>query len=344
MTRDLIFAPEGPAGAALGGSHKVLVVDDDPEVHAVTRLMLANLRHEDRRIELLHAHSAAEARSQLDAHPDIALVLLDVVMETDRSGLDLVRHIRETLGNTGIRIALRTGQPGQIPENQIVAQYAIDDYVLKSELTFLRVQTLVTTALRTYSLVRKLEDSRAELRRANEELARLAQTDSLTGLMNRRHFDQELDREWRRLVRDSLPVAALMIDVDFFKLYNDSAGHLAGDKVLTSISSILAATFRRAGDLICRYGGEEFLALMPGSSPDDAARIAESIREQVHALALPHPGSPHKVITVSIGCSSARPAPDHDPGATALAEAADKALYAAKRAGRNRVESTPPLD
>ncbi len=345
MNGDLTFAPEPSATDPKAGRlHKVLVVDDDPEVHAVTRLMLASLRYEGRKIELLHAHSAAEAREFLARHPGIALVLLDVVMETDRSGLDLVRYIRDDLGNSGIRIALRTGQPGQVSENQIVSQYAIDDYVLKSELTYLRVQTLVTTALRTYELLRRLERSESDLRKANLELERLAQTDPLTGLWNRRRFDEELSREWRRLTREGLPVAALMIDVDYFKDYNDTAGHPAGDLVLASIARVLGDTIRRAGDLLCRYGGEEFLAILPGTSPAEALKVAESVRLQVLALALPHAHSTHALITVSVGCSNARPKIGSDPGAATLVNAADQALYKAKRAGRNRVESADPLD
>lgn len=345
MNTDLTFAPESAATDPKAGHvHLVLVVDDDPEVHAVTRLMLASLRYEGRKIELLHAHSAAEARDFLARHPGIALVLLDVVMETDRSGLDLVRHIRDDLGNSGIRIALRTGQPGQIPEHQIVSQYAIDDYVLKSELTYLRVQTLVTTALRTYELLRRLERSEVELRKANLELERLAQTDPLTGLWNRRRFDEELKREWRRLTRESLPVAALMIDVDYFKDYNDTAGHPAGDQVLISVAGVLADTIRRAGDLLCRYGGEEFLAVLPGTSPAEALQVAESVRAQVLALALPHAHSSHSLVTVSVGCSTASPRTGSDPGAASLVSAADQALYRAKHAGRNRVESADPLD
>lgn len=345
MNDELSFAPESaPDATGVGEPHKVLVVDDDAEVHAVTRLMLADFRYLGRSVQLLHAHSAARATELLEEHPDIALVLLDVVMETDRSGLDLVRHIRRKLGNTSIRIALRSGQPGVLPEQQIVSQYAIDDYVLKSELTHLRVQTLVTTTLRTFELVRKLEASQEQLRKANLELEHLARTDPLTGLWNRRRFDSALEREWRRLSRDQLPVAALMIDVDYFKLYNDSLGHPAGDRVLQSLARVLADTFRRAGDIVCRYGGEEFLAILPATEPAEAQAVAESVRAQVQALGLEHPKSPLAVVTVSVGCSTTRPALHPDQPPSILINEADKSLYRAKAGGRNRVETSPPLD
>lgn len=344
MSRRLEFADEAsaPAAAAPGG-WKVLVVDDDPSVHAVTRLMLNDFQFEERPAVLLQANSSAEARPLLRQHPDIALVLLDVVMETDHAGLDLVRHIRENLGNATVRIALRTGQPGLAPEHKIVSQYSIDDYVLKSDLTYLRVQTLVTSALRTFSLLRRLEKTQIELTRANAELGKLALTDPLTGLWNRRHFDVEIEREWRRTLRRRVPTAALMFDVDYFKSHNDSQGHQAGDWVLQQIAKILADAFRRAGDTVFRYGGEEFLALLPGTLLPDALEIAERVRYQVEALAIHHVNSPYGVVTISAGCAVADPRLDSgDVGHDALINAADRALYRAKHAGRNRVESGAP--
>ncbi|MBI3171544.1 MAG: diguanylate cyclase, partial [Hydrocarboniphaga effusa] len=282
MSNPIEFAEEPAAEpAAELRAWEVLVVDDDPEVHAVTRLMLNDFQFEGRTAALLHAHSTIEARRLLSEHPDIALVLLDVVMETDRSGLDLVRHIRDELGNTCIRIAMRTGQPGLAPEHQIVSQYSIDDYVLKSDLTYLRVQTLVTSALRTFALLRTLGKTEAELKRANAELERLALTDPLTGLWNRRHFNIEIEREWRRTLRERIPAAALMFDVDNFKLYNDSQGHPAGDKVLQQIAKVLADTFRRAGDTVCRYGGEEFAVIFPRETAGAVEAALNAAREEI---------------------------------------------------------------
>ena len=340
MSSRLVFAAEpDPLQRAGPVTLQVLVVDDDPEVHAVTRLMLDSFQFEGHRVGLLHAHSAAEAKPLLCAHPNIGLVLLDVVMETDRSGLDLVRTIREELGNRSTRIALRTGQPGLVPELQIVSQYSIDDYVVKSDLTFLRVQTLVTSALRTFLLLRQLEAAQADLQHANVELERLAQTDPLTGLWNRRRFEVEIEREWRRMARDRLPAAALMIDVDYFKAYNDSEGHPAGDRVLQQIAKVLSDTFRRGGDAVCRYGGEEFFVLLPGMTPAEAQAAGERTRRLVEELGIHHGHSPHRVVTISVGCVSAQPDSQAGPsGYMQLIESADQAMYRAKQAGRNRVE------
>ncbi|HUS23939.1 MAG TPA: response regulator, partial [Candidatus Binatia bacterium] len=129
----LQLAPEDPAAAQAAPPWLVLVADDDPEVHAVTRLAIGELRFDGRPLQILSAASAAEARELLARHPGIALILLDVVMESEHAGLDLVRHVRETMGNTTVRIVLRTGQPGQAPPREVVTRYGIDDYRAKTE-------------------------------------------------------------------------------------------------------------------------------------------------------------------------------------------------------------------
>ena len=136
---------------------RVLIVDDDVEVHAVTRLILGKMRFKGRGIELLSAHSAAQARSLLEKERDIAVVLLDVVMETDDAGLRLVSVIRKELGNVATRIILRTGQPGQAPEEQVIVDYDINDYKAKSELTAQKLFTTVVAALRSYETIIALD-------------------------------------------------------------------------------------------------------------------------------------------------------------------------------------------
>ena len=172
---------------------------------------------------------------------------------------------------------------------------------------------------------------------------RLTLTDPLTGLWNRRHFDAEIEREWRRTLRQQTPMAALMFDVDYFKAHNDSQGHQAGDRVLQQIAKILADIFRRAGDTVFRYGGEEFLALLPGTPLPEALGLAERVRFQVEALAIRHVNSPHGVVTISVGCAVAEPRQDSNDSSDALINAADQAMYRAKGSGRNRVEASAPL-
>ncbi|MBS0555916.1 MAG: DUF3369 domain-containing protein [Proteobacteria bacterium] len=144
---------------------KVLIVDDEPEVHAVTRLVLGNFRFADRPLQFLNATSAAQAEIMLRENPDIAVMLLDVVMETDRAGLDLVRTVRERHGNQFVRIVLRTGQPGQAPEQHVIANYDINDYKEKTELTAQKLATTMFAALRSYRDMRTIETSRRGLER-----------------------------------------------------------------------------------------------------------------------------------------------------------------------------------
>lgn len=181
-----------------------------------------------------------------------------------------------------------------------------------------------------------LEHESSERQRLNLALARLAQQDGLTHLANRRHFDETLLREWERLRRESRPIALLFIDVDFFKPYNDTYGHAAGDECLVALGAVLQHAARRPGDLAARYGGEEFVILLPGTDMAGAREVAERLLQDVDALALPHAGSQAAGhVTVSIGVAVRLPLPGEAP--QALLDAADKAVYAAKRSGRHRI-------
>jgi diguanylate cyclase (GGDEF)-like protein len=182
---ELVFVDEAPAlssGAsglgpgASGGAWRVMIVDDDADVHSTTTFALGSLELHGRRLEFLHAYSAAQARSLLESEGDIAVILLDVVMEEADAGLHLVRHIRETLGLHDTRIILRTGQPGYAPEMDAIRGYDINDYRTKSELTRTKLYTSVATAIRAYEQIRALEASRrglADVVRANTELMAL---------------------------------------------------------------------------------------------------------------------------------------------------------------------------
>jgi diguanylate cyclase (GGDEF)-like protein/PAS domain S-box-containing protein len=183
---------------------------------------------------------------------------------------------------------------------------------------------------------RKAEAALAELAEKNAQLSYLSSHDELTGLYNRRYFDLQLDREWRRAARHGEDLALILIDIDHFKDYNDHYGHQAGDLCLRQIAQLLAAGLKRPGDFIARYGGEEFVAVLPDTSPAGACRIAEAMRQAVQAAHYPHARSPVAgCVTISLGIGAVRPSAAQSPAP--LVAAADRALYAAKQGGRNRV-------
>ncbi len=172
---------------------------------------------------------------------------------------------------------------------------------------------------------------------ANQLLEKLAHQDGLTGLFNRRRFDESLGKEWRRCKRNRADLSLLMIDIDFFKKYNDRYGHLRGDDCLKQVAQILEDNFQRPGDLLVRYGGEEFAVLLPETHIAGATRMAERIRESMAERDIPHEDGIGQRLTISIGLSTAHPAEQSD--AAVLLKRADDALYQAKAMGRNCVES-----
>lgn len=191
----------------------------------------------------------------------------------------------------------------------------------------------------TFGLVREFRSRHA----AERALEQLANHDALTGLANRRKFDEVADDEWRRAARQGQPVALLMVDADRFKSYNDRYGHPTGDRLLRLLAAEVRAAARRPGDLAARLGGEEFAILLPGASGADARAVAERLRASIAALAIPHAGSALGHVTVSVGVASRVPGRDGTSIADLVREA-DVALYAAKAAGRDRVALAEALE
>ena len=194
---------------------------------------------------------------------------------------------------------------------------------------------------RTYEEVSRTGEA---LKRANRELTRLAVTDELTQVGNRRQFDEVLQTEWRRAMRRRTPVSLLMMDIDHFKSFNDRWGHQAGDRCLKEVAQILAGCATRAGDLVARYGGEEFAAILPTTPSEGARHVAERMRTAIERSRIAHGESPvGDDVTLSIGYASVVPA--SADGARELIASADCALYAAKHLGRNRcIEAMEDLE
>lgn len=191
---------------------------------------------------------------------------------------------------------------------------------------------------REAELVKVLE----ELESANRELSRLSSLDGLTGIANRRHFEQIYDREWRRAQRTGHELAILFLDIDFFKYYNDTYGHQEGDDCLKQVATIAGSVLKRPGDLLARYGGEEFVIILPETGIDGAGKVAEAIRAAVESSRIPHIASTiAEHVTVSIGVAAGKLSLADEP--QELIAMADKALYEAKNSGRNQVKAAGAL-
>lgn len=173
-----------------------------------------------------------------------------------------------------------------------------------------------------------------QLQKANQELQRLASLDGLTQVANRRCFDERLQVEWQRLAREQAPLSLILCDVDCFKLYNDTYGHLAGDEALTHVAKAISQAVKRSADLVARYGGEEFAVILPNTNAAGAIAVAKTIQNNISALQLPHPNSPvSEFITLSLGVATVTP--DHQSCPATLIATADRVLYQAKAQGRN---------
>lgn len=268
------------------------------------------------------------------ARPD--LVLLDIIMP-GMDGFEVAHRIRQ-LEQAGdwTPIIFLTARASDA-DLQRAIEVGGDDYlvkpvsevVLKAKVSAMQRIAQMRSALLV--LTRKLDD-------ANRELTRLSSVDGLTGIANRRRFDETLAREWRRASRSGVPLSLLIVDVDCFKAFNDNYGHQVGDECLKAVARTLEQCLRRPTDLVARYGGEEFAAILPETGLDGAHAVAESMRAAVEALAITHRFSvATNVVTISTGVACMEPSPPGETGMAELLKAADDALYRAKHQGRNRV-------
>ena len=207
---------------------------------------------------------------------------------------------------------------------------------------YVMVVILFTATISLFAATNYIYELIYTLQKTQANLLRQANTDQLTKIPNRRHYDQAFKTEWRRCTREDLPISMLLIDVDYFKKYNDKLGHAEGDYCLTKIASRLSTISRRPGDVAARYGGEEFAVLLPNTSLENAMMLAERLRVSVERLGMKHPESKYGVVTVSIGVSTCDPM-QHDSASgdvvypAMLMNSADNAMYLAKRQGRNRI-------
>jgi diguanylate cyclase (GGDEF)-like protein len=207
---------------------------------------------------------------------------------------------------------------------------------------YMMTATLFTAAISLFLAANYIYELLLELQTTQAKLLQQANTDQLTKISNRRQYDQTLKIEWRRCIRDILPISMLSIDVDYFKKYNDRFGHAQGDECLYAVANCLKNIARRPGDVAARYGGEEFTVLLPSTTLANAMMLAERLRVNIERLEIKHPDSEYKILTVSIGVSSCDPKQCSDMEGdmvypAMLMNSADNAMYLAKRQGRNRI-------
>jgi len=268
------------------------------------------------------------------------VILQDLVMP-GVDGLTLVQRYRENPATRDIPIIVLSTKEEAATKGAAFAAGA-NDYLVKLPDSIELIARIryhsrsYLNQLQRDEAYRALRQSQQQLLETNLELQRLTNSDGLTGLSNRRYFDEYLGAEWRRAQREQTQLAMLMIDVDAFKAYNDTYGHVAGDEVLRRVSTVIRDNCARAADLPARFGGEEFAMVLPATSPGGVRLLAEKVRRAVQALAIAHSGSPTSdCVTVSIGGAVLVPQPG-DPS-DRLVETADAGLYQAKRNGRNQV-------
>lgn len=310
-------APD-PEHRGPGSKPKILVADDTPSNIALLNLVLGK-EH-----ELLCASNGKEAlAAALAEHPD--LVILDALMP-ELDGFEVCARLKDDPRTSDIPIIFITSLEEADDEARALHLGAVD--FISKPISPIAVQARVRNCL--------------DLKRQRDLLDRLSFTDGLTGIANRRRFDQVLDQEWKRGARAHGVLSVWLLDVDQFKRFNDAAGHVAGDDCLRRIAAALGSAIRRPGDVVARYGGEEFAGVLPDTDVEGALAVATRIHELVGALAMPHPDSAvERVVTASVGVATARPWPQAGPDR--LVEAADRALYRAKQLGRNRVEAAGPV-
>lgn len=214
-----------------------------------------------------------------------------------------------------------------------------DETIVELEVLWLAIGNLIDAQRKRLALLEReneLNKIKQELMSANEKLEDMVRTDGLTGIANRRYFDEVLAQEFNRSIRQSIPLTLIMFDIDYFKAYNDQYGHHEGDQCLIEVTTAAEKVFQRSGELVARYGGEEFAVIVPHSEAKSISYLADKLLHAVCGLEIPHEASAvSEFVTISVGIASM--APNSDDEAQMLVISADRALYQAKRSGRNRV-------
>lgn len=332
--RDVEVANLNLGVSSEGGRTRVMLVDDQAIVAEALRRMLA----EEADIDYHYCGDPAKAiGAAIEFQPTV--ILQDLVMP-DIDGLMLLRFYRSNPQTASIPvIVLSTKEDPKIKSEAFAI--GASDYLVKFP-DKIEVIARIHAHSRSFmaqkqrdEAYRALRELQKELEAKNAELERLSSLDGLTGIANRRSFDEFIRKEWGRGLRERRPLSLILIDIDHFKLFNDGYGHQGGDHCLRQVAQTLAQTVKRPGDLVARYGGEEFAVVMPDTDAEGAAKIARSLKDNIEAMGLAHEYSKTSDhVTISQGVASCVPEAEHGPDT--LIARADEALYKAKESGRNR--------
>lgn len=289
---------------------KVLIVDDEM---VNIRVLVATLDG----YECIIAKNGEKALSLAEGTAPPDLILLDVMMP-EMDGYEVCRRLKQNPVTSGIPIIFITAK-GTVDEETMGLEMGAVDYIAKPF---------------SPSIVKARVANHVQLKKQRDLLERLNVTDQLTGISNRRCFDDTLSYECLSAIRSQMPLSVILLDIDYFKLVNDTAGHVFGDECLKKIARALAQATGRSTDLVARYGGEEFVVVLPATDFDGAFLAAEKMRTCVEDLNISHPANDGNV-TISLGVSTAICKEELKP--ETIIELADKKLYEAKESGRNRV-------
>lgn len=316
----------------------ILIVDDMED----QRLLLQKFLKDSGFTDILMADSAKKAFHILGldepAGPvhKIDLILMDLIMP-EINGIEACRRIRSVDHLRDIPIIMVTVS-NEVKSLKTALESGAVDYIAKP-VDKIELQARVRSGLRLKQEIDYRKSREHELEERNRMLESLSMLDALTDIGNRRYFDEFVNKEWKRSTRDSLPVSMIMLDIDYFKAFNDTYGHQRGDECLKQVARQLSDTLKRPGDFAARYGGEEFAVVLPNTDIKGAVFIAETLRSMIEALKITHAASDTaKWVTVSLGVGSLIPNRHSKP--EQLIALADQALYNAKREGRNRVETS----
>ncbi|MBM3845708.1 MAG: diguanylate cyclase [Verrucomicrobia bacterium] len=312
----------------------VLMVDDQKIVGEAMRRML----QAEKDIEFHYCSDTASAISRAESIKP-TIILQDLVMP-GVDGMSMIPQYRAHHATRDIPIIVLSSKEDPAVKRDAFSNGA-NDYLVKlpDPIELIARVRAHSRAFRSQQQLRLLQQ---KLEASNAVLRQLSSQDGLTGIANRQHFDEQLDREWRRCQRNGKQVSLVMIDVDGFKLYNDHYGHQAGDDCLRTVAQALKKTIMRPGDILARYGGEEFVVILPETDLPGAAAVAERLRDAVERLELHHEKSPcsdHVTISLGVACCS----PTARMESITLVRHADRALYRAKKSGRNRAFLAEPL-